>query len=95
MQGWEWEIKDGGVYIAFMIVEDENEIKQREEKFRQSILPFIQDYDGLWNNVITEMLDRYDNLKKCDVDKCSNIQLAENFEETLLAYNGCGNYTFI
>ncbi len=85
-KGWGWVLKDGGGYLAFMIVEDENEIKQREEKFRQSILPFIQDYDGLWNNFITEMLDRYDNLKKCDVDKCSNIQLAENFEEAILTY---------
>lgn len=85
-KGWDWTVKNGAAYLAFMIVEDEEELKQREERFRQSIIPLIQDYDGVWNGCINEMLDRYAVLKKCDVDNCSNIELAENFEETVLTY---------
>jgi len=83
VKGWDWRFMNGGGYLTLLLVKSEEEKQRREEEFRKAILPFVQDYDGLWNGFVKELLGRYENLKKLDMDKASNIELLDNFEETI------------
>ncbi|HUJ68936.1 MAG TPA: hypothetical protein VLW86_05410, partial [Syntrophorhabdales bacterium] len=83
VKGWDWRFKEGGGYLALLIVTDPNERKAREERFRVAIKPFVEDFQGLWRGFVDEMLGRYEKLKALDLDTASNIQLLDNFEETI------------
>ena len=83
VKGWDWRFKDGAGYLALLIVKDPNERKAREERFRVAIKPFIDDFQGLWNGFVKEMLGRYEKIKAVDLDKATNIELLETFEETI------------
>jgi phosphohistidine swiveling domain-containing protein len=73
----------GGDYIALLPIKSEAEKSEREKRFREAIRPFITDWDGLWRGFVVEMLGLYENLKKLDLDKATNIELLENFEQTV------------
>jgi pyruvate,water dikinase len=83
VKGWDWRFHNGGGYLTLLLVKSEEEKQRREKKFRTAILPFIQDYDGLWNGYVEEMLGRYEALKKLDLDTADNLDLLDNFEETI------------
>jgi len=83
VKGWDWRFKNGGGYLTVMLVKSEAEQRQREEHFRVAIRPFIEDYDGLWRSQLDEILGLYVDLKKLDLDKASNIELLDNFEQTI------------
>jgi phosphohistidine swiveling domain-containing protein len=85
VKGWDWRFHRGGGYLTLLLVKSEEEKRERENRFREAIRPFIADYDGLWKGCIDEMLGRYAELKKCDVDTATNIELLENFEQTVNA----------
>jgi hypothetical protein len=83
VKGWDWRFMNGGGYLTLLLVKSEEEKQRREERFRKAILPFIQDYDGLWNGFVDEILGRYENLKALNLDEATNIDLLDNFEETI------------
>jgi pyruvate, water dikinase len=83
VKGWDWRFMNGGGYLTLLLVKSEEEKQRREVEFRKAILPFIQDYDGLWNGFVKEILERYEALKKLELDNATNIQLLDNFEETV------------
>ena len=83
VKGWDWRFLNGGGYLTLLLVHSEEEKQRREAEFRKAILPFIEDYDGLWKGFVDEILARYENLKALDLDKASNIELLDNFEETI------------
>jgi pyruvate, water dikinase len=83
VHGWDWRFHKGGGYLTLLLVKSEEEKQRREVEFRKAILPFIQDYDGLWNGFVAEILDKYEELKKLDLAAASNIDLLANFEETI------------
>ncbi|MDA8307781.1 MAG: PEP-utilizing enzyme [Deltaproteobacteria bacterium] len=83
VKGWDWRFHKGGGYLTLLLVKSEEEKQRREAEFRKAILPFIEDYDGLWGGFVKEMLGRYEKLKALDVEKASNIELLDNFEETI------------
>lgn len=83
VKGWDWRFLNGGGYLTLLLVKSEEEKQRREVEFKKAILPFIQDYDGLWNGFVKEILGRYENLKKLETDKATNIELLDNFEETI------------
>jgi pyruvate,water dikinase len=85
-KGWEMRYKDGGSYNAFHIVRDAKEIAERGAKFKEALRPYIEDFDGLWNNHKKELLTIYDNLKALDVDKASNAQLYHHNYDLMNAY---------
>ena len=74
---------NGGGYLTLLLVKSEEEKQRREARFKKAILPFIQDYDGLWNGFVKEILGLYEALKSLDLDKATNIELLDNFEETI------------
>jgi hypothetical protein len=83
VKGWDWRFMNGGGYLTLLLVKSEEEKQRREERFRKAILPFIQDYDGLWNGFVDEILGRYESLKSLNLDEATNIELLDNFEETI------------
>jgi pyruvate, water dikinase len=82
VKGWDWRFKDGGAYLALLIVKTPEERKAREERFKVAIMPFIQDFSGMWKGFVDEIVGKYDALK-IDLDKASNIEILENFEGTI------------
>lgn len=83
VKGWDWRFHKGGGYLTLLLVKSEEEKQRREEKFRKAIMPFIQDYEGLWNGFVEEILARYEKLKELDMDTAASIELLDNFEETI------------
>ena len=76
-------IHGGGGYLTLLLVKTEEEKQRREVEFRKAILPFIQDYDGLWNGFVKEIMGRYEAFKKFDLEKATGIELLQNFEDTI------------
>lgn len=66
---------EGATYIAMRIVRDEKEIEERTAKFRQVLIPWIEDFDGIWAGQRKELVGMYEKLKAIDLDKASNIDL--------------------
>lgn len=63
--GWEGRAtNEGGIYWAFMIERDESKIKEREQKFREAIKPFIEDFDGIWNRMKKDLSKMCDDMKR-------------------------------
>jgi phosphohistidine swiveling domain-containing protein len=83
VKGWDWRFKDGAGYLALLIVKDPAERKAREERFKVAIKPFIDDFPGMWKGFVNEIVAKYENLKALDLDKATNTQLLENFEEMI------------
>ncbi len=79
-KGWDWRLKNGGGYLALLIVDDPEEIKAREIKFREQLVPFIENYEELYEGFNNELIERYEVLKPFDVDTSSNIDLLEHFD---------------
>ena len=73
--GWEWRYKEGGLYVAFLVVRDEEEIKEREVKFKKAIQPYIEDFDGIWDKNKKELTEIYEKLKAFDVENATNLDL--------------------
>lgn len=69
--------------MALLVVKDPKERKAREERFRVAIKPFLEDFSGMWKVFVKEMMGRYDKLKALNLDEATNIQLLDNFEETI------------
>ena len=58
------------------------EVKQREEKFKRFIRPYLEDYDTNWKDMLPkELMPHYERLKQFDVDKASNRELWEHVED--------------
>ncbi len=75
-------LQNGGVYYGFSPVEDEEEITQREERFRKFILPYLEDYGKNWDGVLeTDLMAHYTRLKDFDVDNASASDLWEHVED--------------
>jgi len=83
VKGWDWRFHNGGGYLTLLLVTSEEEKKEREKKFQKKILPFIQGYDKMWEGYVHEILGRYENLKKLELESATNLELLENFEETI------------
>ncbi len=83
VKGWDWRFHNGGGYLTLLLVKTEEEKRRREVEFRKAIMPLIQDFDGLWGGFIKEIMGRYDHLKATDPDTATNIELLQNFEDTI------------
>ena len=74
-KGFTFRDHEGATYIAMRIVRDEAEVAKRTEKFKKALIPWIEDFDGIWAKQRRELLAMYDKLKAVDLDKASNIDL--------------------
>ena len=83
VKGWDWRFHKGGGYLTLLLVKTEEEKRRREGEFRKAILPFIQDFDGLWGGYVKEILGLYAHLKTTNPETATNIELLQNFEDTI------------
>ena len=86
-KGWDVRYIDGYPYLA-VIETSEQEVKKREPVFRKKIRPFIEDFDAIWEQRKTDMMNTYKELKKeyrlkkyGDIKKLSNIELLDLFDD--------------
>jgi len=66
---------EGSDYIGMLIVKDEEEIRKRTAKFKEALVPWIEDFDGMWGGYREELLNMYENLKVLDLEKATSIEL--------------------
>jgi len=86
-KGWDARYIDGYPYPT-VIETTEEEVKEREPAFRERIRPYIEDFDGLWEQYKVEIINRYQELRKKyglekyeDIKKLSNIDLLDLFDD--------------
>ena len=60
---------EGSDYVGMRIIKDEEEIKKRTEKFKEALVPWIENFDGIWDSQIKELTTNYGKLKTLDLDK--------------------------
>jgi len=84
-KGWDSRFINGYPYITGIRTTEE-EAKAREPVFREKIKPFIEDFDGVWNPLKTELMNLYKDAKETrglsewdDIKKLSNIDLLSFF----------------
>lgn len=85
-KGWSQKIKDGSTYVAMHIIRDEAEVEKRRSKFREALIPWINDFDGLWEGYKNELMTIYSQLKSLDLDKATNIELLHHLWDMISAY---------
>lgn len=83
--GWDSRFINGYPYIT-TIKTTEVEAKEREPIFRERIKPFIEDFDGIWEQKKAELMKMYKEAKESrglraweDIRKLSNIDLLSFF----------------
>lgn len=71
-----------GLYYMGLRPTTAEEAKQREPLFRERMAPWIEDFAGIWRGkLIPELMGHYERHKKIDVEKASDHQLMEAFED--------------
>jgi phosphohistidine swiveling domain-containing protein len=66
---------EGSDYVGMRIVKDEEEIKKRTVKFKEALVPWIEDFDGMWGAQSGELMALYEKLRAVDLDKATSIDL--------------------
>ena len=86
-KGWDGRYINGYPYLA-VIETTEQEAKEREPVFRERIKPYIEDFDALWEERKTDLMNAYQELRKKyglkkyeDIKKLSNIDLLDLFDD--------------
>jgi len=85
-KGWEMRYKDGGSYNAWHIVRDEKEIAERTVRFQKALVPYLEDFDSVWQGGKKELLSIYAKLKDLDVDNATNLELFHHHYDLKMAY---------
>lgn len=85
-KGWSQKIKDGSTYVAMHIIRDEAEVERRRARFKEALIPWIKDFDGLWEGYKKELMTLYGQLKSLDLDKATNIDLLHHLWDMISAY---------
>jgi pyruvate,water dikinase len=92
-KGWGYRVRDGYPYLTAMQTTEE-EAKAREPIFREKIKPFIENFDGVWNPLKTELMAVYKEAKESrglrewdDIRKLSNIELLKFFLDYAFVIN--------
>ena len=67
-------------------IHDKEEIDKRTVKFKEALVPWIEDFDGLWEGYKKELLALYDHLKSLDLDKATNIDLLHHLWDMISTY---------
>jgi phosphohistidine swiveling domain-containing protein len=82
-KGWAWRIIDGYAYIAVIEPRPE-EVSEREEKFRERIIPYIENWDEMWNGEIAAWLPVLKAFQEFDVEHATNAELYMYFKRYMV-----------
>lgn len=84
--GWEWRYKEGGLYVAFLVVRDEEEKREREIKFKEALKPYIEDFKGIWEKDKETLNKLYDGLKTFNPDTATPHDFLDHIWDLDKAY---------
>ena len=76
---------EGSDYIGMRIIKDEEEIKKRTAKFNEALVPWIEDFDGLWGAQQEELLTIYEKLRAIDLEEATSIDLMHHLWDLISA----------
>jgi len=86
-KGWDIRFIDGYPYPTVIETTDQEE-KERQSLFRERIRPYVEDFDGVWEQRKAEIMTTYQELKSKyglvkykDIKKLSNIDLLDLFDD--------------
>jgi phosphohistidine swiveling domain-containing protein len=81
-KGSEWRnINWCKILICPVIVTSEAEIREREARLNNNILPLVTDFDKMWEGYKFELLERYRPLKEFDVSGASALELTRKLPD--------------
>lgn len=75
---WDWRVYKGHAYAGTLMATEE-EARQREPIFRESIRPWIEDWDGMYAKYVAEAISLFEPLKAIDIKKATTIELGRHF----------------
>ena len=76
---------EGSDYIGMRIIKDEEETKKRTAKFNEALVPWIEDFDGLWGAQQEELLTIYEKLRAIDLEEATSIDLMHHLWDLISA----------
>jgi phosphohistidine swiveling domain-containing protein len=76
--GWDVRVKDGVFYITSLLVESEEERKEREKRFLAKTAKVREDPFEFWNSYKPQLQETIDQLFSFDVEKAINADLADH-----------------
>lgn len=86
-KGWDCRIKDGYCYPSVMLTSKED-AEKRALVFRKEIRPYIEDFDGLWDEAKEDLKRSYETLRSDygldsygDIPNLSNIELFDLWDD--------------
>jgi phosphohistidine swiveling domain-containing protein len=68
------------------ILRDEAEIDKRTAKFKEALVPWIEDFDGKWGDYKNELMTIYGRLKSVNLERATNIELIHHLWDLISAY---------
>lgn len=84
-KGPSWRSIGGWYYMGLRPTTDE-EAKQREPLYRERMVPWIEDFGGIWRGkLVPELMAHYERHKKADLEKLSNHELMGYFEDFFMS----------
>ncbi len=87
-------LKDGWVYHG-MVLTTEEEHKEREQKCRERIAPWIEDFAKEYHNGVNELMEWHNRFKALEVEKLEDWELKDAFQDWLQLYRRSANLHFI
>ncbi len=81
-KGLQWRIVDGLTYLGVIEPKPE-EIPEREKRFREKIVPYMENWDEMWNSFVAEWVAIVKPFKEFDVEGANNCELFNCWEEYL------------
>lgn len=75
-----WRSYRGCVYMSVHNIDDEDEVKRREPKFKESMRPYLEDFQKIYESRKLELGKLYAEYRQVDFDKLDDVKLIDNFE---------------
>lgn len=86
-RGWDVRSKYGRAYVSLNLTSDD-ELEQRKVEFKEKIIPYLTDYNKIWDEAKYDLLEDYQNIKKKygldsfeAIRKLSNVELLDMLDD--------------
>ncbi len=84
VKAWDWRVRKGHPYVAVCLATEE-EAKQREPRYRERLMPWLEDWDGTWAKYVAEMNSVWEPIKAFNVKQAANHELRQHWHDYLTA----------
>ena len=78
--------RNGASYLSMRIVRDPDEIEKRSAGFQKALVPWLEDFPGLWRTYKNELVTMYSNLKALDLEKATSVDLMHHLWDMITMY---------